>query len=83
MRTSSDCSGTSGAIVEFFLLQDAVTADCDSVIFSAPFENFTTSPIPQTMDEYREYRQRAITFIEARNRRIAECCRLRDLDDLS
>ena len=56
--------------VEFFLLQDAVTVDCDAVIFSAPFEDFTTSAIPQTMDEYREYRQRAITFIEARNRRI-------------
>ena len=56
--------------VEFFLLQDAVTVDCDAVIFSAPFDDFTTPAIPQTMDEYREYRQRAITFIEARNRRI-------------
>ena len=56
--------------VEFFLLQDAVTVDCDAVIFSAPFEDFTPSPIPQTLDEYREYRQRAIDFIEARNRRI-------------
>ena len=56
--------------VEFFLLQDAVTVDCGAVIFSAPFENFTTPAIPQTIDEYREYRHRAITFIEARNRRI-------------
>lgn len=57
--------------VEFFLLQDAVTVDCDAVIFSAPLKDFSTSAaIPQTMDEYREYRQRAITFIEARNRRI-------------
>ena len=56
--------------VEHFLLQDAVTVDCDAVIFSAPFEDFTTPAIPQTIDEYREYRQRAITFIEARNRRI-------------
>ena len=60
--------------VEFFVLQDAVTVDCDAVIFSAPFENFTTSPIPRTMQEYREYRQRAITFIEARNRRILRSC---------
>jgi len=36
---------------------------------------------PQTIEEYREYRQRAITFIEARNRRIAEYCRLRALED--
>ena len=51
-------------------MQDAVTVDCDAVIFSAPFDDFTTPAMPQTMDEYREYRQRAITFIEARNRRI-------------
>ena len=56
--------------VGHFLLQDAVTVDCDAVIFSTPFEDFTTPAIPQTIDEYREYRQRAITFIEARNRRI-------------
>ena len=60
--------------VEFFLLQDAVTVDCDAVIFSAPFDDFASSPIPETMDEYREYRQRAITFIEARNRRILRFC---------
>ena len=57
--------------VEYFLLQDAVTVDCDAVIFSAPFDDFTpSSAIPQTVDEYREYRLRALTFIEARNRRI-------------
>ena len=56
--------------IEYFLLQDAVTVDCDAVIFSAPFDDFAASPIPQTIDEYLEYRQRAITFIEARNRRI-------------
>ena len=67
--------------VEFFLLQDAVTVDCDAVIFSSPFDDFVSSPIPQTMDAYREYRQRAIAFVEARNRRIAEYCRLRTLED--
>ncbi|HTX68407.1 MAG TPA: hypothetical protein VMH50_04595 [Thermoleophilia bacterium] len=60
--------------VEFFLLQDAVTVDFEAVIFSAPFDDFATSPVPRDMDEYREYRQRAITFIEARNRRILRYC---------
>ena len=32
--------------VEFFLLQDAVTVDCDAVIFSAPFSDFTTPAHP-------------------------------------
>jgi hypothetical protein len=70
--------------VEFFLLQDAVTVDCDAVIFSAPLNDFSTSSaVPQTIEEYREYRQRAIAYIEARNRRIAEYCRLRALEDHS
>ena len=56
--------------INFFLLQDAVTVDCDAVIFSASFDDFTTPAMPQNLDEYREYRQRAISFIEARNRRI-------------
>ncbi len=60
--------------VKFFLLQDGVTVDCDAVIFSAPFEDFTTPAMPRTIEEYREYRQRAITFIEARNRRILRYC---------
>lgn len=60
--------------VEYFLLQDMVNGDCTEVRFSAPFEDFTTSPIPQTIEEYREYRQRAIAFIEARNRRILRFC---------
>jgi hypothetical protein len=70
--------------VGFFLLQDAVTVDCDAVILCAPLMGFSTSSaIPRTMEEYREYRQRAIAFIEARNRRIAEYCRLRALEDRS
>lgn len=70
--------------IEFFLLQDAVTVDCDAVIFCAPLNDFSTSTvIPQSMAEYREYRLRAIAFIEARNRRIAEYCRLEDQGDHS
>ena len=60
--------------IEFFLLQDAVSEDVTSVNFCTPFEDFATPAIPQTMDEYREYRRRAIAFIEARNRRILRYC---------
>ena len=62
--------GSFRGFVEHFLLQDAVTIDCDAVVFCAPFDGFSTPAMPQTMDEYREYRQRSITFVEARNRRI-------------
>ena len=57
-----------------FLLQDLVTEDGSAVRFFAPFEEFTTSPLPGDMDAYRSYRQLAVAFIEARNRRILAAC---------
>jgi hypothetical protein len=60
--------------VAFFLLQDLVTEDCSAVRFFTPFEDFSTSPLPGSMDAYRAYRQLAVDFIEARNRRILASC---------
>ena len=57
--------------MDFFLLQDLVDEATSTVKFFTPFEDFTTSPLPGTLDAYRGYRQRAIEFIESRNRRIA------------
>ena len=42
-----------------------------TVKFFMPFEDFTASPLPATLDAYFGYRERAIQFIESRNRRIA------------
>lgn len=56
--------------VEFFLLQDLVTNDSSEVRISNPFDNFRGSPVPASADEYRAYRDDAVTFINARNRRI-------------
>lgn len=55
--------------VDFFLLQDLVAEDL-SVKFFAAFDDFRTSPLPSCFEEYTTYRQLAIEFIEARNRRI-------------
>ncbi|KGM12882.1 DUF6994 family protein [Cellulomonas bogoriensis] len=57
--------------VEFFLLQDMVTANLDEVSFFIPFDDFTTPALPQDLLTYHEYRRRSIAFVEARNRRIA------------
>ena len=57
--------------VDFFHLQDLVNEIDLTVKFSLPFEDFTASPLPGTLDAYLQYRQRAIEFIESRNRRIA------------
>lgn len=56
--------------VEFFFLQDLVSTDFSSVKISAPFDNFTTSPIPTSVAEYRTYENDAREFVEARNLRI-------------
>lgn len=57
--------------VEFFYLQDLVDEATRTVRFSMPFEDFAASPLPATLDAYVAYRERAIAFIESRNRRIA------------
>ena len=58
--------------VEFFLLQDIVASDFGSVRFFAPFDDFQSSPLPQSATEYASYMAHAIEFIEARNRRIEQ-----------
>lgn len=60
--------------VDFFLLQDLVTADYSAIRFWAPFRDFATSPLPADIDAYRTYRTRMLDWIEARNRRIATDC---------
>jgi hypothetical protein len=56
--------------VEFFLLQDLVSADLSVVKISEPFDDFGGSPIPASVDEYNAYKCASIAFIEARNQRI-------------
>jgi hypothetical protein len=56
--------------VDFFLLQDLVTADRLAVKFCMPFEDFKTPAVPQGIDAYNEYRRLSMDFIAARNRRI-------------
>lgn len=57
--------------VEFFLLQDLVADDFSSVKFFCRFEDFRSSPVPDSMDTYLHYRKLAVGFIEARNQRIS------------
>lgn len=57
--------------VEFFLLQDLVTANGEAVRFFMPFDDFRTASVPGDVDTYREFRYRSIAFTRARNERIA------------
>lgn len=56
--------------IDFFLLQDSVSADYSTVKISQPFDDFESQPIPKNIDEYIEYMENTIEFVKARNRRI-------------
>ena len=59
-----------GGYVDFFMLQDLVTTGYSEVIFFIPFDDFSTAPVPNAVDAYKEYRYRSIEFVTARNYRI-------------
>ena len=63
--------GTFDAYVSFFLLQDLVDTH-GRVKFFGPFDDFAGRVLPDTMDEYRVFREGQLTFITARNRRILD-----------
>jgi hypothetical protein len=61
--------GSFGGYVDFWLLHDMV--DGDRVRFFLPFDGFPSRPVPRTVDDYRQFRERSMEFIHARNSRIA------------
>ncbi|MGW9183837.1 DUF6994 family protein [Agromyces sp. NPDC055661] len=58
--------------VDFFLLQDLVSEDYTAVQFFSPFQDFSDSPLPRSLEEYRGYLQSTLAFVDARNRRMTE-----------
>lgn len=56
--------------VDFFLLQDFVSENYDSVIISPPFDNFQSRPTPKNKEEYEKYMNMTVKSINARNDRI-------------
>jgi hypothetical protein len=61
--------------VTFFLLQDLVSEDMRSVRFFLE-GGFERKPLPQDVEDYRTYSQRAIAFVLARNARMLESVRV-------
>ncbi len=60
--------------VEFFLLQDMVTADYSAVKFFMEFNDFKTPPLAKSIDQCRPFMQLTADFINARSCRIREFC---------
>ncbi|GMA91950.1 DUF6994 family protein [Homoserinibacter gongjuensis] len=64
--------GSFKGYVDFWLLQDLVSDDYSTVEFWADFDDFTGSPLPADLESYLDYRERMLSFVDARNARIAE-----------
>ncbi len=61
--------------VDFFFLQDCVSADYRSVNFWLGNGDFTDPPLPQTVDDYFHWIEKNLEFVRNRNRRIQEHCK--------
>lgn len=57
--------------VDFFQLQDFIDQK-ERIDFSLSFDNFKRPPLPQTIDEYRQYKQHTFNLITKRNIRILD-----------
>lgn len=55
--------------ISFFHLQDFINQE-GQINFSLKFDNFYSSPLPQTMNEYLLYKNHTISLINNRNLRI-------------
>lgn len=60
--------------VDFFLLQDLVDENYTNIKYHLAHTDFSQNPLPQTVDEYLEYRENTLNFIKARNQRIYNYC---------
>ena len=55
--------------IDFFILQDFIDKN-GKIRFSLPFDNFERSPLPKTIEEYKQYKDNTIELIDNRNNRI-------------
>ncbi|GAA1145637.1 hypothetical protein GCM10009651_32630 [Microbacterium natoriense] len=62
---------TFAGYVDFFLLQDLVD-EKGGVKFYLPFGAYESSVLPSSFEQYREFRQRQLEFVAARNERMMD-----------
>lgn len=56
--------------VDFFFLQDCVSEDYQSVIFWIGDGDLSKNPMPKSVDEYLQWIEKQLEFVEKRNKRI-------------
>ena len=57
--------------IDFFLLQDFIEEN-GNINFFLPLDNFKRSPLPESIEEYKLYKNNTIALIDKRNERIAK-----------
>jgi len=65
--------------IQFFLLDDML-AENRNIKFYLPFDNFKTRPIFSDINEYQLYKNRVISFINSRNKRIDNYMKNRNIN---
>ena len=58
--------------VDFFLLQDLVTSDYLSIKYFVPFESFENYPLPNDIEEYKQYKYNLSNFVSSRSLRMKD-----------
>lgn len=58
--------------VSHFLLQDLVEPRSGDVRFFMGFDDFKGPARPMSLDQYLAYREKSISFVQSRNKRIAQ-----------
>ena len=56
--------------VDFFFLQDCVSPDYSTVYQWIGNDDFSESPLPKTVEEYLQWIEKQLEFVEKRNKRI-------------
>ena len=57
--------------IDFYMLQDFIGEE-EQINFSLPFDDFNRPALPQTVDEYKQYKNHTINLMNSRNKRILE-----------
>ena len=58
--------------VDFFLLQDLVTSDYLSIKYFVSFESFEDDPLPNDIEEYKQYKYNLSNFVSSRSQRMKD-----------
>lgn len=58
--------------VNYFYLQDLVSEDYSAINYFGKPDELIANPLPKTVDDYLQFIDNELVFVEARNARIAK-----------